>query len=307
MLGEKVQSMQKKYVFIYVCFAITMGLIGMVILLGNLHFNMPVEYVKEFIYILPGPIYTDLLVLIGLPMLLMLGVYVACPTITRCLVGLHKFIKRGGSHAIAKLKGDITPGSIFKRFFLVTLLSFTIANAVVETAGWQLFRFVPYSFIDPMEAEKINYLHNAEGLFLATFLFIPVGFIMFLPLWCIEDSGIIMYKTFAGQRRTPDIEGVQGIYENILKGYASVSTAITLGKTIYEGFTLVSITDPAILTPIILILLPFLTAGLLSLPMLFYERKIDAIREKISAKLQRNKLETIQIPEASELTYVGVK
>ncbi|MEX2726446.1 MAG: hypothetical protein Q6353_004285 [Candidatus Sigynarchaeum springense] len=264
---------------------------------------MPPEYVHEFVYILPGTIYTDMLVLFGLPMLIAMVFYVACPTITRGLVNLHGLFKRGGSHAIARLQGDIPVSLLFKRLFLVSLLSFSIAATLIGYTGWDVFRFVKIKPID----STIIYLNSTEGLFLATFFFVPVSFLLFLPLWCIEDSGIISYKTFKGKRRTPDIEGVQAIYENILKGYASVSTLITLAQTVYEGFTKVPLKDPAILTPIILLLTPFLTAGLIALPVFFYESRIEKIREKISEKLQQYNLSTIDIPEASDLAYIGVK
>nr|MDO8112250.1 hypothetical protein [Candidatus Sigynarchaeota archaeon] len=296
--------MEKKYRFIFASLVITVVLFGVIIILGNLRIGiMPEEYISHFVAIIPGPIYSDMLVLFGLPCILYLGFFHACPAISRLMVSLHKKLNGGAAYGIAKRGDSITARHLAGRLVLVSLLSFSIASLVVQLGGWQIFRFaIPPGTPPPPEmVARLDYLHQAEAIFLGTFAFVPVAFIIFLPLWCIEDSGIISYKTFSGERRSPVVEGVQGLYENIVTGYTGISTVITLGTNIYTGFTTIS--DAAILTPIILTILPLLVTGLISIPIYWYERNLGEIKTKVIEKMERFNLPLVKIPEIDEIKY----
>ena len=296
--------MAKKNIFLITCFIATLVLFIVIGAFGTKRIRVPLEYFTEFVSIIPGPIYTDMIVLFGLPFVFVLLYYIAAPAMTRFLVWLHKLINRGASYGIAKLGAEIHGTTLFKRVWLASILAFSMASLAVQSGGWRLFRFVPPEMIS---SDYLDFVHEMEGLFLGTFFMTPFAFLIFLPIWCIEDCGIIMYKNYSNQRITPDIEGVQGLYENIVKGYAGISTVITLATYIYKGFTTISITAGEFLTPVILVILPFLAIGLISLPIGLYEQKNRALAAKVHQKLENAGLKHVVIPEMNALSYIDVR
>ena len=99
----------------------------------------------------------------------------------------------------------------------MTLFSLSVAGLLIQAGLGHLFR------------ENLvvgSALNEAEALFLATFFIIPFVLLLFLPIWFLEDAGIVIYRNYPGQQRTPVLEGVHAPFLNVLQGYAGISTII---------------------------------------------------------------------------------
>ncbi|MHA1270699.1 MAG: hypothetical protein ACTSPY_12975 [Candidatus Helarchaeota archaeon] len=120
----------------------------------------------------------------------------------------------------------------------------------------------------------------------------------------MDDSGLISYKNFPNERFTLDIEGVHGIFYNILKGYAGISTIISLILYISGSLSQISGTEinTSIIIPIMLIILPFIVAGLIFVLVYLYEKDLEKSKEKLINKLNKSVFKNMTIPSYEEIT-----
>jgi hypothetical protein len=148
-------------------------------------------------------------------------------------------------------------------------------------------------------------LYIAEATFFGTFFIISFCFIVFLPIWLLEDSGLILYRTFPNQRRTPVIEGVHNSYFKVLETYTGLSTVYAYIRQIYITFQVVAqiptFFDPAILTPLILLFLPIILTGILAIPIYLYEKLLPRSLERVHSRLSKYNLSHFTLPELNEI------
>ncbi|MFX1420290.1 MAG: hypothetical protein ACFE9N_15375 [Promethearchaeota archaeon] len=255
---------------------------------------IPPEYIHYFVSILPGPLWTDTILLYLFPVASFGIFYLISPYTTIFFIKLHQFIyrsKKRFNYGIIELGHQMKPFMIFRRSLIVSLFSFSVTALIVQAGGQSLFRAGP--ILDPV-------LHEAEAIFLGTFIIIPIVLLLFFPIWLLEDSGVIVFRNYPRKRRPPVIEGTHAPYINILQGYAGISTIIIL--VTYISATLVaSGFGAAILTPIILIVLPFLITGLFSFAVYFYEKTLPKLIKKIQPRLDKLNLSEIEIPKFDEM------
>lgn len=183
---------------------------------------------------------------------------------------------------------------LFLRAFYVSLFSFSITTLISSFGGLYLFRAG-----NPISGLAILFV--CEDIFLGTFFITPFTIIIFFPLWQMEDSGLITYRHLPEYRRTPEIEGVHALLYRVLKGYAGISTIITLAYYIFASLEALGwdFTKPAILTPLILIVLPFLVMGLIFIPILLHEKYIEKNTYRLKKSLKKLKL--IDIPDIDSM------
>jgi hypothetical protein len=298
--------MNRKYFLLVLSFIITIGIFGIIIvlLLASKPGQPPLipRNYKIFIPILPGEIFTDMLLLFAIPVGAFALIYAATPIISKLLVSLHKLIMRGAKYGFAQLGTEIKAGSFLKRALYISLFAFNVSAIFVGLGYGQYFRS-GIGLVDPALT-----LNESEAVFMGTFLFATAGLVVFMPLWLMEDSGLIMYRIFPNERRAPDIEGVHSMYANLWKAYISISTLYTLWEYISKSFSVLnSIRDPAILTPIILCVLPFLTIGLVSIPMYLYEKYLPRLKNRVSDGLRSSNLPDVQIPDIQKIGVDRIK
>ncbi len=307
--------MNRKYFLLVFSFIVTIGIFVVIIVLLALNkppfFNIIPEEYKVFIPAIPGEIYTDMLLLFALPIGFFALIYAVTPVISKVLVYLHKLIMRGAKYGFAQLGIEIKTGSFLKRALYISLFAFNLSAILVGLGYGDAFR-LNASYVGgggtPDQQYRILTLHQSEAVFFGTFLFATIGLVVFMPLWLIEDSGLIMYRIFPDQRRSPDIEGVHSMYANLWKAYISISTLYTLWEYISKSFSVISgPRDTAILTPIILCVLPFITIGLVSIPMYLYEKYLPRLKNRVSTGLQIFNLPDVQIPDIQQLSVNRVK
>ena len=277
-----------------------MALFVIISILGFVKFGptplIPKEYVTEFILIIPGPLITDILLLYAIPVVIYCLFYYLAPYFIIVYIKLHKFIywimRRPSKYGIFRLGTTVKPGRLFVRTFVVSLFSFSIAALIVQMGYGDLFR-AGYN-------EEFIF-HQAEAVFLGTFFICAFMIILFFPVWLLEDSGVVSYRVFHAERMPVDIQGVHSVYYAILAGYAGLSTILSLARYIIGTFRTLSLSDPSILTPIILIALPFIVTGLLAIPIVLYEYFLARNRERLYSKLAGFKFPEIMVPKFEEM------
>jgi hypothetical protein len=292
--------MDKKYLMILLGFILSVALFVIIGVLGLVKFGptplVPKEYVTEFVLILPGPLITDILLLYAIPVVIYCLYYLFAPYFIVVYIKVHKFIywimRRPSQYGIFRLGTTVKPGRLFFRTFVVSLFSFSISALIVQMGGGGLFRAGYH--------EDFIY-HQAEAVFLGTFLICSFMIIIFFPIWLLEDSGVVSYRVFHAERMPVDIQGVHSLYYSILKGYAGFAAILSLATYIIKTFQKLALTDPAILTPIILIALPFIVTGLLAIPIVLYEHFLSRNRDRLYSKLAGFKFPEIMVPKFEEM------
>jgi hypothetical protein len=294
--------MDRKFTLLILSIFITLGVFGLMIVLlllsGPGRPNLiPKEY-TELVNILPGLIYTDISLLFAIPIGLFGLIYVATPLFSKILVGTHKIIMRGASYGFAELGRQLKGRSFLLRAFMVSISAFNLSAFLVGVGYGSYFRAgVPLS--------GVEVLFETEAVFLATYLLAPVGLIIFVPLWILEDTGVVMWRIFPDQRRIPDVQGVHAIYMNIWKTFISFSTLSTLWQFISRDISYLSsnggFSNPAILTPFIMCVLPFITIGLVAIPTYLYEKYLPRFKASVRRGLASFNLPDIKIPDIQQI------
>jgi hypothetical protein len=116
----------------------------------------------------------------------------------------------------------------------------------------------------------------------------------------MEDSGLVAYRHYPDQRKTPVIEGVHKWYINVLEVYTGLSTIWTLIQVITRALPDAGF-GPALLTPIIVILSPIILTGLLAIPIYLYEKKMEKSQTRIHQKFSKYNLRHFTIPTFNDL------
>ncbi len=289
----------RKFLSTVIGFAVSLTIFFVIYILSILQKNwamgdlIPHEYIIDFVAILPGPLWTDTILLYLFPLTIYGLFHLIAPYITIFFLRLHQMIYRSKKrfhYGIIKLGTRVKPFMLFRRSVIVSLFAFSISALIVQAGFGSLFR------LGIMEGSALN---EAEAIFLGTFLIISIVLLLFLPLWLLEDSGIVICKLYSDRRRPPLIEGTHAPFVNILQGYAGISTIIILVTYIVQ--TLGESVGPSILTPIILIVLPFFVTGLISFAVYVYEKNVPKLIEKIQPRLDRLNISEIEIPTFDEL------
>ena len=296
--------MEKKNLTIVLCFALSVGVFIFIYILGEIQIGLvqliPIEYVSHFVGIIPGPLITDVLLLFLIPIGFYVLYYFISPYFVVFYVKVHKFLywllRRPSKYGIFKLGQKVKAGRIFYCTLIVGLFAFSIAFLLVEVVDPSIFR------INMLPIDSDLYILNlAEAVFLGSFAVCSVLIIIFFPIWQLEDSGLVSYRVFHEERMPADIQGVHSVFHHLLLGYAGLSTIFTIVIFVSDIVNKVPELGVAILTPIILILSPFIVTGLLAIPIYLYERYFPKTNERVQAKLANFNFPAIQVPRFEEL------
>ena len=251
--------------------------------------------------IIPGPIYTDLIILYLLPFLVCAFYVYISPYLIHILYKLNKLsfkFRTEPKYGILDKGTRLKTANLFYRVLIVSFFAFGTSGIFVRTISPYIFR------AKGIMGEKTA-LTTAEGIFFGAFFFTALSLILFVSSWFLEDSGLIAYRSFKKQRKTPVIEGVHKWYSNVLEIYTGFSVIVGYFLLIFETFKYVLIVlppgDPAFFTPIILVFLPLITTGYFAIPLYFYEKHLPVIQKRIRSRLEKINITKIKIPTFDEL------
>ena len=262
---------------------------------------LPIEYIKEFVPVIPGPMYTDILVLFILPILIYYLLKLIAPAFIKSLYKFNKFtfiFREKPIYCIIEKNADIKVSRMIYRALLVSLFAFSTSSILVQAGLGSFFRGRALEGV-------LSDLHYAEAVFFGTFLIIGLCLFLFIPTWYLEDIGLVLYRSFHDQRRTPVLEGIQNLYINILLIYTGIATIQGYFILTFRTFAYIINNlppgDPALLTPIILLFLPFILTGLFAVPQYLYEKHLEKTRNRINDKLIKSGVIKRTTPNIEEL------
>ncbi|NHI94644.1 MAG: hypothetical protein EAX96_19285 [Candidatus Lokiarchaeota archaeon] len=298
----------KKYVLVLMGFIISLIIFSIIIILGVYAKEIklalgqqiiPPEYVTYFIWLLPGTVFTDVPILYALNIAFFFLFFALATPVTLFWIKIHKITSfKRKKYGIVELGTTVKFHRLFYRAFIISLFAFSMSALIIQAGFGSYFRA---SEVISTEA-KVIFLHEAEALFLASFFVTPFVMLLFFPIWILEDCGVMAVKVLPEERIAPDIEGVHSIFLNILQGYAGFSTIINLVIYIVQGIIYAPPPEAAFLTPMILILLPFILTGLFTGPIILYEKYLPKIRAKLHPKLvEQYNFEMIKMPVFEDL------
>jgi hypothetical protein len=293
--------MKKSHLPVWISFFLSIGLFCAFIILSLLFlFNIvpgiiPKEYIFEFVAIIPGPMYTDILILYIIPILIYYLIKSIAPNLVFILYKINKFtfiFRVKPKYGIIKEQGELKTGQTIFRIILISLFAFATSSILVQLGFGKLFR----------ASGGFGSLQYAEEIFFGTFFITGICLFLFAPLWLLEDSGVVAFRSYKDRRKTPIMEGIHNLFANLLELYTGLTTVQGYIALIITTFSVLVPGDQAILTPIVLIILPFVITGLFAIPFYLYEKNLTNIRARIHSKLIKKGLSLINIPDFEDLT-----
>ena len=266
---------------------------------------IPYEYIHEFILILPGPIYTDIPLLFLFPLLIFALYAFIAPIFTQILHKIYDFsftFRTKPKYGILRAGIRIKTTSLIYRAIMVSLFAFGTISLISQFGYGNVFRATAG------DITGIEPLIRAENAFFGTFFFTSLSLILFVPIWILEDCGIVAYRSFKNQRKLPVIQGVYKWYMNVVEIYTGFSTITAYLFLIFDtfGFMINELApgDPAILTPLILLFLPLIVTGLFAIPLYLYERYLEKIQNRVHSRFAKDNITYIDIPSFDELKSI---
>ena len=297
--------MEKKYTLILFGLGLSIVLFVVIIFMGNIGL-FPRQFMEEFIVLIPDipgipGIISDLIILYLLPVLMVLIVILISPLMIKFFYKIHRVINRHPKYGIINLE-ERKPKFyyLFFRVFVVGLFAFSLMSILMEFGFGLVFRDYTAGLGQGWEL-----VFKAEAAFLGTYFLAPFILLIFVPLWIMEDSGLISYKSFSDQRRAPDIEGMHTTYSHLLEAYSGVSTLLILFTYVYEASSVVFTKPedffPNLMSFISIMVLPITITGIFAFGVFLYEKYIDKTRERIQKAMLDEGFIRINIPEMEEL------
>jgi hypothetical protein len=237
---------------------------------------------EDIIPIIPGNAISDYMIVLLIPVIITLIVYLLGPYIAIFLFKLHRIIKlKRYDYFLIRSEKKLTISRMIVRSLFPGLFAINIA-IYISLYG----EFNKYFVVNPAEmglAPIIEWISMLIG--------IPIAILIIIPIWMLEDSGLMCslkldkYKT----RISPDIESTSRFYASYIKGYTGIST-ITGYALILYSFYLRGI-EP--MTYVIIFIDPLAIMFMLIFPSLVVEMKLDKIRTKMIAILEKKGLNII--------------
>ena len=134
--------MEKKYVPLLITLVVTLSIIMFFMIGGISYYFNPGdsifrdETVLIFIPFIPGPIFTDLLIIIIAPILGFFVIfYIFAPYWAKLLIKIHKILSRVGTDAkygVVRIGKKVTGRMLFFRAMVVSFFTFSLAVFLVE-------------------------------------------------------------------------------------------------------------------------------------------------------------------------------
>ncbi len=301
---KEIFKFEKRFILIYLGFFLSVIIYLFIYIAGSLEELglsqnlVPPEYITDFVWIIPGPLYSDIIILYILPLVFMIIAIKLMPNTCFGLIKFHEFTYIGREkpqYGIIRLSQDKSVVVIIRRALILGFLSFSISAYLVNLGlGW-LFRS-NMGFEDPART-----LNIAEAMFLGTFFFTSFAIFVSVPVWLLEDSGMIFYRTFKKNNKLPHLGGTHRLYEQVLEFFTGISTILLLVNIIIRCFNVLKPGDVAILTPLILIVLPLFITGLFAIGLILYEKLLPETVENVHKKLEKKGIKFISIPNFDDL------
>jgi hypothetical protein len=180
----------------------------------------------SFIPFLGGTLYTDILIVLGvaIPVIVLEYFIIAIP-MAALMLFVHRLIKAAAFDTdIMHIGTNFGGMRILRRATLPALFS-------VSTAGLVRGILSRYLFVNPSSIEEpLKFLYPISTTLMGALLMMPIALALFMPTWILNDAGIVTHLK-QGQlevRHCPDTEGVGKWFNSMLGGYSILAFPIAM-------------------------------------------------------------------------------
>ncbi len=259
--------------------------------------------------LLPGitlvALWDAIIVYIILPFfLLLIGMLLDKP-MARLFIWLHKILslKHNDYFIMESVSGlkksgtGLVSRTIIPAFFSLSL-GFLLVGMLPDTLFFNVFNL---STMGDYPLSAVFVVYKFQAIFFASALTLPLSYLLFSPLWLLEDAGVTFFYKLNKERKAINIQCVSRYYSDSLKGYISISILFTLGVYIYLAVqeALVSSDQTAFMILFSTIAVPLLLITFLIPATLFHEKNLSKqvpafvkkLKEKRMPEYSRSELE----------------
>ncbi len=244
--------------------------------------------------LLPGDILIDLIWVYVLTLICGLVAYFAAPFLSSLFWRGHGILTAGHYEYHVQIFGaEATKRSRTRRLILPAFVALGLATAIANIRQVANLIFVNESLghLD----ESAPALEVGLPIFFILILIASFVTLLFVPLWLLEDAGVICERKVIGRRVTADIEGVGNWYLALLKGFAGITTVIAyllISVETIEWYYTISVPETfpwiILMVPVVAIIgAPFLAMAPISVVHVCYELALRRNKEGLERKLER--------------------
>lgn len=251
---------------------------------------------------LPGDILIDFIWVYVLTLICGVFAYVAAPFLSAIFWKGHRFLTAGHyKYHVQVFDAGATQRSKVRRLILPAFVALGLAAAIANIRQVANLIFVNESFANLDESAPA--LEVGIPIFFILILIASFVTLLFVPLWLLEDAGVICERETVGKHVTADIEGVGNWYIALLKGFAGITTVIAyllIAVSTIEWYYTISvpnlITLISLIVPVVAIIgAPFLAMAPISVVHFCYELSLRRNKERLEQKLERAGLSKVVI------------
>jgi hypothetical protein len=195
----------------------------------------------EFFPFIEGSLFTDIIVILGIaiPVILIEYFIIALPLAALFLLGSRMIKSATYNFSIMDIGQDFGGYRMLRRSVAPALFSISSAGLIVG--------LIEGIIIDalPLLLPEQRYLISLSATLMGALIIMPIALALFIPTWVLNDAGIVTYLK-EGQlnvRQCPDTEGVGRWYSSMLGGYSLFAFPIAMVSAhfvrpfIVEGIT----------------------------------------------------------------------
>ena len=283
---HKISLFSKKFFFVIYTLIISVSILVSIFIYATIReifypSELPPNYVSDFIVLLPGPLLTDIILIYIIPLLSFLIIKYISPITTLFYAKFHKLLfifRKKPEYGIYNQNNRIYSGKLIYRLLFASFLAVALAVAIVQAGTVEYFKKLHEPIESYNRPQRIIFFFDAS--FLASLFFVPLAILILVPLWILEDSGLIAYRIFPEKRKNPDIEGIYKKYKGTVEYFVGFSIIIVYILMVYRIFNIMLLGGSVLIIFIILIFLPFTISGLIAIPIFFYKCLVGNTKEK---------------------------
>ncbi|MFW9944919.1 MAG: hypothetical protein ACFFB7_07970 [Candidatus Sifarchaeia archaeon] len=252
--------------------------------------------------LLPGDILIDLIWVYVLTFVCGAFAYFAAPFLSALFWKGHRLLTAGHyKYHVQVFGAEATRRSRTRRLILPAFVALGLATAIANIRQVANLIFVNESFTHLDESARA--LEVGLPIFFILILIASFVTLLFVPLWLLEDTGVICEREATGRRVTADIEGVGNWYLALLKGFAGITTVIAyllISVETIEWYYTISVPETfpwiILMVPVVAIIgAPFLAMAPISVVHVCYELALRRNKERLEQKLDRAGLSRVVI------------
>ena len=231
--------------------------------------------------LIPGPSYTDLLLIMFIPFGYMIAIFYIGKYLVVYFLYLHKALKlKRYDYFIVSIsvEKEMTGFKIVRRAIIPGLLAVNVAILIALNGSIN-------HLIYTGDTTMPNYIPVVIEIG-ACLIGMPIACLIIIPIWIIESSGIMCSLNQKKYKNptTPDIESVGRYYSSFIQGMTGISTIASYSLILYTYFQRTNDFSSAI----IMVFIDPITIILFMVPIsVLLEYKIEDIKKRVILSLEK--------------------